>query len=224
MLRKMRCRNSFISVVNKGQYPGDLFCSCMNFSDQECYPHKPVPHALPSGPITYCQVGFAGGLTETRLSYARGAESLKWKPATDIIACQIRRTKEFGVVSEGGKEETSTADGIEGLGPGTNGWDLILWEANHGTLDLEGLMGTSPCDLRVPRGCLWLAMNAWSYGFAINGTLCVWNLIWSRGRYMTCVMSCGMVSSCLFEPYMTLNELCHSLFFYKGCTIIYVVF
>jgi len=28
---------------------------------------------------------------------------------------------EFGVVSEGDKEETSTADGIEGWGPGTNG-------------------------------------------------------------------------------------------------------
>jgi hypothetical protein len=116
--------------------------------------------------------GFPGGAHRTRFSYARGAESFKWKSATDMAACQMRSTMEFGVAREGDKEETSTADGIEDTGPGLNGWDLVIGEANQGTLDLECLMGTSPCELRVPRECgtsnffeldlvLWTVHDMW---------------------------------------------------------------
>ncbi|CAK7346486.1 unnamed protein product [Dovyalis caffra] len=50
-----------------------------------------------------------------------GAHRNTLDTATDMVACQMRSTVEFGVVCEGDKEETSTADGIEDCGPGLNG-------------------------------------------------------------------------------------------------------
>ena len=222
MLRKRRYRNSFIRVVNKGQYPGDLFCSCMNFIDQEWYPHEPVPHALPSGPITYCQVGFAGWAHRNSPELCAWSWIIEVKDGNRYHCLSNETHNGVWCCQWGGQRRDKHGRWYWRLGTRNERMRFDSLRGKSRNVGSWGIDGDIPM---WPEGPSWMSLigNAWSYGFDINGTLCVWNLIWSRGRYMTFVMSCGMVSSCLFEPYMTLNELCHSLFFYKGCTIIYVV-
>lgn len=78
-----------------------------------------------------------------------------------MAACHTRSTVQFGAVGEGDKGGTGTADGIHNCGPGMDGRDqFYVWWILR--VNLERWIDEdkdSPCDLRIPRGCLSLARH-----------------------------------------------------------------